>query len=209
MKTFKTMLLLMAFSILAISCNDEENDNSQTTEISTKNSLQNRFSASTGINVIYNDKRYELQEDKSVAYFDAKDNYFGDIVLVHNDVEVIDNSSTSGEFILKNPKNNEVVTISNIKYLEDRTIFDVETNTGLKYVGMEVFDSTSEIAKNPIKIIVKAIVAIVTVVAVSTSSGGTQEDCTASMPTKCPPGKGGYAIYDSGWFTTSCEVGCR
>ena len=101
-------------------------------------------------------------------------NYVGDILLNNYDMDIVDNSTTSGEITVKNPSTNEVIIINNIRNLEEKTIFDVETSNGLKFSNLDGYQINSA-SKFPIVPIVRAVVAVVTVIAVSTSSGGTQK----------------------------------
>lgn len=209
MKTFKIMLMMLTLSIGIVSCNNDDNINpSSTQELAKSDNLSNRISESEEINILFNGKRYELLEDNSVAFYNEEDNYIGDIVLGSYDMKIQDDSNSNGEITVTNPSTNEIITIKNIRNEDDKTIFDVKTSNGLEFIGLEGYQTNSTY-KVPIVPIVRAVVAIVTVIAVAVSSGGTQADCTASMPKNCPPGYAPYAEYSSGWFSSSCNIGCR
>lgn len=208
MKTFKIMLAMLAFAFSIVSCNRDNVINSTNPEQEKTNNISSRIAKSEQINILFNGNRYELLEDKSVAYYNTNNNYVGDLILGSYDMNVVDNSVTSGEVTIENPSTNEIITIKNIRHLKETTIFDVETSNGKTFSDIEAYQINST-SKFPVAPIVRAVVAIVTVIAVSTSSGGTQNDCTASMPKNCPQGSKPYAEYSSGWFSSSCNVGCR
>ncbi len=204
------MIMMLTTALLIVSCDRDSITSSSSPEYqpNLNNSLTSRITKSEQINILLDGKRYELQDDKSVAYYGVDGNYVGDILLNNYDMDIVDNSTTSGEITVKNPSTNEVIIINNIRNLEEKTIFDVETSNGLKFSNLDGYQINSA-SKFPIVPIVRAVVAVVTVIAVSTSSGGTQNDCTASMPKNCPQGSKPYAEYSSGWFSSSCNVGCR
>jgi hypothetical protein len=166
------------------------------------------ISKSAGINILFKGERYELLEDKSISYFDKNDKYVGDIVLRDNSMNVQDKSSSTGEIIITNPTTNEVITLDNIRQNGNITLFDAKTSNGLVFTDLQE-SSKNDIVKTPIIPIIRAIEVIVAVIVVAVSSGGTQNDCMKSMPKNCPPGYAPYAEYESGWFTSSCSVGCR
>ena len=212
MRKIKFLFLVIVAFVSVVSCNHES-------DITSKGDDQVNNLSRQQINIKFNGKTYQLKEDNSLAYYNEKNQYQGDIILKdfknyssfankgegENNIEIEDNTATTGEVNVRNLLTNEEVTIKNIRESGDKTIFDVETSNGAEFENIE----GSQANASPIVPIIRAVVAIVSIIAVTISSGGTQADCTASMPANCPAGSYPYAEYESGWFNSSCKVGCR
>lgn len=205
MKILKIMLTMLLFSISIIACNATE-DRMTTLKDNGNNSLLKREGKSEQINIKFEGKRYELLENNAVAYFDEKNNYVGNIIIKDQDITIQNNSDSTGEIIVTNNSSKEFLVVKNIIGAKGKTIFDVETSTGSQFAGLEALNPNNKFA--PILPIIRGIIALVSIIAVATSSGGTMADCVASMPKNCPQGYAPYAQYESGWFTSSCSVGC-
>ena len=208
----KLVLLTGLLTLSAMNCHTTERDDlsNQTSEnLRSEISNKSKF-ASQNINIERGDKKYELLEDNSAAYF-IKGKYQGDIVVDNKNLEISDNRESTGEIKVINTLTNESMTFSNIIEENGKTFLDVTASNGNVIKNLLIYETIGENSnKNPIiRLAIKAVVSIVTVVVVATSSGGTQQECAASMPKNCSGGTNPYSTYSSGWFNSTCEVGCR
>lgn len=207
-----TKMFFCVLATLLFSCNSNDNEISEQPNVTTNKvtpnsySSTNRISTGDAYNIILGDDRYELLEDNSVSFY-KNGVYQYDISLASTNMDIVDESTTKGLVTVTNPETEESVKISNIIQGEDNTRFDVLTSSG-REIGMRGYYGTTA-SRFPIKPIIKAIVAIVTIIA-ATSDNPSQSDCAASLgQLHCPNGTHPYMNYSGGWFSSTCNIGCR
>lgn len=208
MKKITNILVLSALFLNFISCNSDRT-------VEATNESNHHVINSKKQTVLYNNQKFELLEDNSVAFYDNKNNYIGDIIInseniiLENNINQKNTNNEQEEYIIKNNDTGEFITLKNIKNTDNKTVFDAETSSGLILNNLEWYHQDNINNKLPIVPIIRAVVTVVAIIAVTTSSGGTQSDCMKSMPTSCGGGQSPYAEYTSGWFESTCKVGCR
>ncbi len=204
--------ILLASAITVISCqgNDEVINTENTEKLSAGNSISSRVSQSEDVKVEYGSKRFEINNDHVVSYFDTSVFQY-DAVLADSEMNIQDNLSSNGEIIVTNPITKEKIIFYNFRETQTENIFDVKTSGGHVFAGMTSYTGSSASRMMvPIVSIIRAIGAIAVAVGVLVSSNQSQAGCQAALGNlHCPKGSSPYMTYESGWFSSSCQVGCH
>jgi len=203
--------ILFASMITVVSChgNDEISNNDQVGSSSKKISSLSKTSEPENIKVEYGSKMFEAGNDRFVGY--SNDGLFlYDVVLADSEMRIEDNLDSTGEAIITNPKTNEQIIVYNVKETQTETIFDVKTSAGHIFKGMSAYTGDSATGKFPVAPLIRAFVAVATAVGVLVASNQSQSSCqTALGNLHCPKGSSPYMTYESGWFSSSCQIGCH
>ena len=211
MKTIRrTICLLLANALILTSCqnNDEITTENGSSKLSKSNSLSMRSTDEEKVVVQYKNKEFSVNTEKIVGYSDEGVFQYN-AILAHSEMNIEDNSLLTGEIIATNPKTDEKIIFYNIIEEKEQIVFDVKTSEGHVFEGMSAYNESAT-GRFPIRPVIKAIVYLGTAIGVLVSSNQSQASCQASLNSlHCPPGKSPYMTYESGWFTSSCSVGCH
>ncbi len=208
------MVLALLVSITVISCSSEEENviSENKSKSSVFNNLNRKQIDPGVIKLSYNGSSYRHDElNDYVEYIDAENNFLGNIYSDSKNVKITDNTGEDGSVTFTNIDTSEEIIVKNINATKEKVKFDILGSNGIEINGVELEQSDVPITTTavPVKVIVKAVVAIVSVVSVAFSMSDGQSNCTSSLPKNCPEGSVPYAEYTSGWFNSSCNVGCR
>ena len=112
-------------------------------------------------------------------------------------------NDTSANFRILNMGTGEYADIINIQNHESFYVFDVQTSNGKVVRGLEYF-----IGENK-NVWVEFTVAVIGW-AIDILTDSSLEECKEAMASlDCSGGTNPYMEYDSGWFSTTCRVGCH
>lgn len=119
--------------------------------------------------------------------------------------------SNGNEYRIVNPNTGEFIDIVNINAENDYSTFDAVTSSG-EYLNSVIYhgDLYEVLDKTMMKCPPCAVAGIGLIVAIIDAlEDSPLENCQQSMPTSCPVGQSPYMEFEEGWFSTSCNVGCR
>lgn len=160
-------------------------------------------------------KKFNANADNSISYFkDNKFQYFASV----DDLDFTKNQKVNAKgedsYEIVNNKTNEKITLTNLRYDGNFTIFDAINSNGSEIKNIKFynnsFSKTSKLC--PWCPVAELIVTIVAVVVQLTADSGSsaQAQCTTAMNAlHCGGGSNPYMNFSDGWFSTTCSVGCR
>lgn len=176
--------------------------------------------------VEFNDNNYFYNNDGSVAKFSKNVKQYDIVLNMKYEFEIDQNSNyRSNEegnihsyLRIGNTETNEFFDIINLEGFEDYYRFDISTSNNDLLEGFKIYDkdfisylSTDSLSRNDqqracpicpfIPVIIDAVIELF--------SDSALEQCAASMPETCSEGKDPYMKFSEGFFSTSCEVGCK
>ena len=114
-------------------------------------------------------------------------------------------------FVITNPVTKEYISIENIRRKGNTFTFDANNNLGNSAENLDFTfeDDNLQNVTHANPVLVRAIVTIVVAGIVDLFQDTSLEQCKKSMPTNCGTGKTPYMEFSEGWFSTTCNVGCR
>lgn len=200
----KNSFCFMLVSLLLVSCSEDG-------PVQKDKNLMFRLNNSAKEGVSINDNFYTYEEESVVSEY-INGNFENFLVFNENDIvsEYID-ESINNDFLIKNITTDELILIKNITEEDGYFVFDAVVNdssiNGFKYYG-EIFVNSS--ARGPIgPVAVRAVLAIAAAV-IAIIEDSPLEQCKAAMNAlTCAKGKSPYMEFSEGFFSTTCNVGCR
>ena len=189
------------------SCSNHESKDSSSKETNSNLSLRGE---ADNLYVQYGDLTYKQFDDLTASKF-VNEEFSNYLTISEENVGIIDNNiATNATLKITNSLTNENINLINIRREANYYIFDAVTSTNEIIKNIKVIDTENDAAKaHPI---VRVIIAIILTVIDSQGggSGSALQQCRAAMMAlKCSDGRDPYMEFSNGWFTTTCNVGCR
>lgn len=195
----------LIISLIVFSCSSDEIDSDPIS----KSGVQDLF-------IEYNDIKYVANKDNSIARY-VNDEFEYNIFSAegHDDYEF---GNYDGVIRITNPATGEYFEIIDVVQNDNYVDFSIVTSTNVRVSGVRSFNDDLNLSITTQTDVSEAAAwwrrAVVVVRELIDDLSDLLEDtpmeqCRASMPTDCPPGKAPYMEFNDGWFNTSCNVGCR
>ena len=193
--------MVMVFSLISlISCSDDN-------AVEKQNQLENRIEEIRPNSVAYKNALYFLDEDLIVNEF--VDNRLESYFLISDeniDTEYV-NQELNNDFIIRNTSTNENILVTNIQEYERHFTFDIVANN--QYIEGFTYNLENSNTTNANPAVVRAVVAIVVAVIASIEDSPLEQCRGAMQALNCSGGTNPYMQFSEGWFSTTCNVGCR
>lgn len=126
----------------------------------------------------------------------------------HNEKDIIvkDNSEINGTIIVKHNISNEEITISKIVRKGNTLSYNIAFNNKVYRHTITVSDYTLSIEKPSgiIKTVVRAVVSMLW----DDDESALSECRQAFQSLNCPQGTRPFMEFSTGWFSTTCNIGC-
>ncbi|WP_396178462.1 hypothetical protein [Flavobacterium sp.] len=162
---------------------------------------------------------FVAQSDGSILkYENNKKKYSIDLKTKINVSSVTNKKNKTTVYRISNPTSGEFIDFVDFVEEGDYLKFTAVTSAGeqitdIKYYGDDLIsnlESHTFSNNQPLKCPpCWRAAAVVVVTVIESMQDTTMEQCRGSMPKTCPTGKAPFMEFSEGWFSTTCNVGCR